>query len=225
MNPTLRKYENKYEKERIRLITGLIPAASSDRERALDVGSGIGIFTKIASSKGYISFGIDVDEEKIELAQRLNGNTHVKFEVGNAYDLNYPDNFFDVVLCLEVIEHLSDPRRALDEIYRCIKPNGCLIISTPNKLSLEGLKGNIVGRITGKKWKAWGETHQRVFTFLEFIRFLRKRFSPIEIIGYYYFLLEKLTIFDFIRYTSFSYKPLNLFGFDIICKCMPLIIH
>lgn len=218
----VRKYESKYEKERIRLITGLIPPPNSDKKRALDVGSSIGILTKIASSKGYISFGIDVDEEKTKLAQRLNGKRRVEFKVGTAYDLNYPDNFFDLVLCLEVIEHLSNPGRALDEIYRCIKPNGCLIISTPNKLSLEGLKGNIVEKITGKKWKAWCETHQRVFTSLEFIRFLRNKFRPIEIIGYYYFLLEKLTIFDCIKYASFSYKPLNLIGFDIICKCMPL---
>ncbi len=222
MNTALKKYESKYEKERIRLVTALIPPPDSDEKRALDIGSGIGILTKIASSKGYISFGIDVDEEKIELAKGLDGNRHVEFKVGNAYDLDYPDNFFDLVLCLEIIEHLSNPERALDEIYRCIRPNGCLIVSTPNKFSLEGIKGNIVEIITGKKWKAWCEAHQRVFNSVEFIRLLGNKFRPIEIIGYYYFLLEKLTIFDFIRYASFSYKPLNLIGFDIICKCIPL---
>ena len=45
----------------------------------------------------------------------------------------YPDNHFDMVLYCEVIEHLTyDPTQSLYEIHRVLKPDGCLIITTPN---------------------------------------------------------------------------------------------
>lgn len=42
-----------------------------------------------------------------------------------------PDNFFDVVICTEVLEHTNNPFLAVKELYRIIKPNGILAASTP----------------------------------------------------------------------------------------------
>jgi len=46
--------------------------------------------------------------------------------------LDYPDNYFDIIVMSAVIEHLFDPVIALKETYRLLKPNGVLMIDTPN---------------------------------------------------------------------------------------------
>ena len=47
----------------------------------------------------------------------------------------FKDNFFDVVVCAWVLEHLSDPNKAFKEIYRVLKPGGKVIFITPNALN------------------------------------------------------------------------------------------
>lgn len=50
----------------------------------------------------------------------------------DSQNLPFPDSFFDAIVCVEVIEHLFDPIHALAEMNRGLKPNGILILSTPN---------------------------------------------------------------------------------------------
>lgn len=46
-------------------------------------------------------------------------------------DIPYPDNFFDVVLCNHVLEHIPDDAKAMRELYRILKPNGWAILQVP----------------------------------------------------------------------------------------------
>lgn len=99
----------------------------------LDVGCADGTFTKAMLTKfpqteGY---GLDISETVIEQAQFNcpNGN----FEAGDAYNLPYEDNFFDLVHSAETVEHLEEPERAIAEFYRVLKPFGTLIITVPNE--------------------------------------------------------------------------------------------
>ena len=48
------------------------------------------------------------------------------------FNANYENNFFDTILMFHVLEHLDDPVKTLKEIRRILKPNGKLIISTPD---------------------------------------------------------------------------------------------
>lgn len=57
----------------------------------------------------------------------------------------YPDNYFDIVNMVEVIEHLPDPKQTVQEIYRIMKPTGILIIKTSNIESL-------YAKLKGKNW-------------------------------------------------------------------------
>lgn len=94
--------------------------------RVLDVGCGYGY-----SSRNYASYvGIDVDPDVIDEAKRL--NPQHDFIVASATSLPFPDNSFDTVLCLEVIEHLDDYHQFLTEARRVLSPGGVLIVSTPN---------------------------------------------------------------------------------------------
>ena len=49
--------------------------------------------------------------------------------------MSFKDNFFDIVVCAWVLEHLPDPKKAFKEIYRVLKPGGRVIFITPNSLN------------------------------------------------------------------------------------------
>ena len=53
-------------------------------------------------------------------------------------DMNFKDENFDLVLLLEVLEHVDEPFKAAKEIHRVLKPNGYLIASTPFTFGIHG---------------------------------------------------------------------------------------
>ena len=58
----------------------------------------------------------------------------VKMDITN---IKYPDNYFDVILCVHVLEHVIDDLKAMKELFRVLKPNGWAIILAPIDASLE----------------------------------------------------------------------------------------
>lgn len=72
--------------------------------------------------------GIDALDENIDIC-RQHG---CKAEPGDVYNLSLPSGSANIVLFLEVIEHLEDPETAIREIRRVLAPNGRLIIAFPN---------------------------------------------------------------------------------------------
>jgi glycosyltransferase involved in cell wall biosynthesis/SAM-dependent methyltransferase len=58
----------------------------------------------------------------------------------------YPDEFFDTILCCELLEHLEkDPMHLMSEIHRVLKQHGTLVITTPNAVSLRALRSILIG--------------------------------------------------------------------------------
>jgi SAM-dependent methyltransferase len=58
----------------------------------------------------------------------------------------YPDESFDTVICCELLEHLAkDPMHMMTEIHRVLKPNGTLVLTTPNAVSLRALRMAMLG--------------------------------------------------------------------------------
>ena len=88
---------------------------------ALDVGCREGIQTRWLEARGYVVTSID-KEPQYQSAQT------VDIEQG----LPFPDAAFDLIWCSEVIEHLHNVPHALQEFRRVLKPQGNLIITTPN---------------------------------------------------------------------------------------------
>ncbi len=71
--------------------------------------------------------GIDLEQSQIELAKAYaaeRGVSNVRFELGNVYDLPFPDASFDAAFVHTVLQHLKDPVQALEEISRVLKPGG-----------------------------------------------------------------------------------------------------
>lgn len=103
--------------------------------KVLDVGSGIGITLSFIAQAFPNSTGCDIDKEAVRAARRILKEVAVKAQV-IVYDgrrLPFSDNSFDIVTSIEVIEHAEDPDRMLGEIWRVLKPDGILHITTANK--------------------------------------------------------------------------------------------
>lgn len=84
----------------------------------LNIGSG-GIVSEKFSVLNNKLISIDVDpDRKPDI-------------VMDATKMNFKDNSFDIVFMIEVLEHIPDPRKAINEIYRVLKPGGRVVLSTP----------------------------------------------------------------------------------------------
>jgi 2-polyprenyl-3-methyl-5-hydroxy-6-metoxy-1,4-benzoquinol methylase len=103
----------------------------SKRGRLLDIGCGAGELLSMATELGWNAEGIDVDSDAVATA-RGKGLTVV---VGELAERCYPDESFDLLQMSHVIEHVSRPAELLRECRRLLRPEGSLVIWTPNSES------------------------------------------------------------------------------------------
>lgn len=104
-------------------------------EVILDVGCGVGFFSRAIAKKAKKVVAIDILESSIEIARDFNSVNNIEYIPGDLFALNFPNNTFDCIIFLETIEHVDNPTQFLQEFYRILKPDGYLILSTPNALS------------------------------------------------------------------------------------------
>ena len=97
----------------------------------LDVGCGPGTITADVAMRlsGGSAVGVDLAESVVEAARAAHADVaNLSFEVGDAYDLSFEDGAFDVVYAHQVLQHLSEPVRALEEMRRVLRPGGLLAV-------------------------------------------------------------------------------------------------
>lgn len=136
----------------------------------LDVACGTGYGTALLAQAGATRIvGVDLNRGAIESARRRAGDL-AEFALGDLYELPFADAEFDLVVCFETIEHVSDPRLALGELRRVLSPDGILAISTPNRdvYSAHG---------------ALNPWHRRELNGPEFESMLREHFEHVRVWG------------------------------------------
>lgn len=123
-----------------------IESVSDDSLKSLDIGCGVGYACQLLQDKGYEPHGIDISESAlIQAKENLpKGTFKLAKESG---DIDYEDNYFDVIICLGVLEHITNPEDVVKEAYRVLKPGGIAIFSVPNSLSPYFYFGNTTGQI------------------------------------------------------------------------------
>ncbi|MCS0503946.1 methyltransferase domain-containing protein [Ancylobacter mangrovi] len=100
----------------------------------LDVSSGEGYGSAFLARSARSVVGVDIDPEAVAHAEARYGRpAGPRFQFADIGDLPFPDASFDVVVSFETIEHVRDPAHALGELRRVLKPDGVMIISTPDR--------------------------------------------------------------------------------------------
>ena len=167
-----------------RILRGLPPNL-----RALDLGCGVGHILRILPL-GFEVFGVDYSTESLLLAR-----SHLPKETrllnSSAYALPFQNRSFDLIVCLEVLEHLDDDDRAVEEIARILRPNGYLITSVPGSYyfpEYRELMGHFRHYNPDSFSSLLGRHHLRITEFLNNYR----RFNFIYF--YIYVVLEALNL-------------------------------
>lgn len=101
--------------------------------KLLDIGCALGFFLSFAE-KNFETYGIDISPLAIKKAKEIVKKS--KLSVCNAQD-KYPfqNDFFDIVVSFDVIEHLENPKQSVDEAFRVLKSGGYLFLQTPTDKS------------------------------------------------------------------------------------------
>ena len=139
--------------KRLKIINKL-----SRKGRLLDIGCALGFFLELARDNGWDVQGLEISRYAYNYAKNM-----LKLPVMNKTleKSRFKSNSFDVVTMFDVIEHLSDPKFTLKEIRRILKPNGLLVITTPNI-------GSITARILWKNWEEVRRVREHIYFFSEY---------------------------------------------------------
>ena len=150
-------------------------------KKILDIGCGTGTLASMLAEKNEV-FGIDICEKAVEMAKRRN----VKAMLGDAEKkLKFKKDFFDIVICKDVFEHLKFPEKTLKEISRVLKKEGLLFAHVPNEFNIIARAKILFGKdLVNKRWfknaEQWNYPHIRFFTKKGFRYFLEKHGFEIE---------------------------------------------
>jgi len=136
----LKKHENLLQAEvdpafakRARFI--LETVAKEKPKRILDIGCGRGFYLNAVTAFSFIKeiYGIDIQKEYVAQAKKITRDNRVNVQVASIYKLPFPSDFFDLIICSEVFEHLADEKKGLSEIKRVLKSGGSVIVTVPNE--------------------------------------------------------------------------------------------
>ncbi len=157
----LNQFRETYHYGRYKIVKELIKDKGKD---LLDIGCGPPSDSmKHGAFLRYMGYGTGLDIEKRTIP--------FKFVLGNMEKMPFKDKSFSVVSAQEVIEHVHDPNKALDEVARVLKDDGVAIVTTPNN--------HIPFQVFWWCWERfiggqWAHTHIYSFDKKGWLNFIRK---------------------------------------------------
>ncbi len=107
--------------------------------RVLDVGCGAGFLSNYLAAHELAVEGVDASADSLAVAQRHDATGSVRYLLGDALALPYPDRSFDVVCAMDFLEHVEDPAKVVAEAARVLRPGGLFFFHTFNRNPLAWL--------------------------------------------------------------------------------------
>lgn len=158
-----------------------------EKGKILDIGCAYGFILKKIPNV-FERFGVDVSEYALNQAKQINPGAD--FKIANAEEpLPFPREYFDIIICNDVIEHLENPAMAIENIKKVLKKDGVFYLNTPN---LNWLRKNLFAYADKK------EHHVSLFKQEDLIALLER--SGFEILEKYTY--TSIAFFFFIKFHS-----------------------
>jgi ubiquinone/menaquinone biosynthesis C-methylase UbiE len=110
-------------------------------KQVLDCACGEGYGSAVLASAAASVVGVDLSDSTIAHARANYARANLQFEVGNAAALTFAPSSFDVIVSFETLEHLLEQEQMLAGFKRLLKPDGVLLISSPDKASYSDATG------------------------------------------------------------------------------------
>lgn len=95
-----------------------------------EIGCGTGSLSCRLGSLGLGVYALDLDKNAIRLARKFNKNINVRYSSKDVLRIERSEKY-DLVVCIEVLEHIKEDRKALAKINRLLKPGGLLLMTVP----------------------------------------------------------------------------------------------
>jgi len=139
-------------------IVSVLRESGIQSRRMIDIGCGNGAFAAELAARGWDVIGIDPSTSAIHFARAKHPT--IPFHLASAYeDLSSRFGQFPLVVSLEVVEHVYDPRTFARTVYSCVQPGGLAIISTPYHGYLKNLALAVAGQMDRHYTALWDHGH------------------------------------------------------------------
>ncbi len=148
--PMSKWYYKNRDKDRKKRFDKLLSYCQGPVYNFLDVGCGEGYSLIEAEKRGWKAYGNDITDNRIDQAKK----NSITFHCGTLTDINYPDDFFDIVYLDSVLEHVVNPDDYLFKINKILKKGGMVYIGVPNEDSLLNDFKKIFYFLSGKKFSS-----------------------------------------------------------------------
>ncbi|QBD80641.1 3-demethylubiquinone-9 3-O-methyltransferase [Ktedonosporobacter rubrisoli] len=133
------------------------------QQQVLEIGCGGGMICQELAHRGAEMVGLDPSAGALQAAreriQKAGLGNSVHFDQGCAESLPYADGSFSVIVCLDVLEHVSDLPKTIWEIARVLAPGGIFIFDTINRTWLARLILIWIGERFFQRWGLWPGLH------------------------------------------------------------------
>ncbi|MBK8805326.1 MAG: class I SAM-dependent methyltransferase [Bacteroidales bacterium] len=127
----------KWAKESVDVYLKKIQPQVSRNSSLLDIGGGLGYYSKAFQEKGIKTTLIDLDIVSLEFAKTKQNIDEVFQGTTLDFLIKYPQRKFDIIFCRHVIEHIENPLLLIQDINMLLKSDGILILETDNSKSHE----------------------------------------------------------------------------------------
>lgn len=136
-------------------LDALMPFIQRPKPKLLEIGCGSGDFLIEARSRGFEVEGLEYSEHAVNHANARLGGRAVR--AGSPEEKCLPDATYDIIAAFDVVEHLRNPRRSIENLRVALRPQGLLAIVTP---SLDSWSRQLLGR----RWIEYKTEHLTYFS-------------------------------------------------------------